>query len=153
MRRAFVKIATKTCTGVHIGFWCVLLASLVGCGDDSTTTCTYNGTTYALGDTFPRGDNCNHCTCTEGGIECTKLACVDGGIDANLGACAPTGGCPDGPACGVVCCGRGERCDNGTCYCGFNPACGDGDACEAAGPIGGDACGSICCGRSGPCPQ
>ncbi|MEM1009655.1 MAG: Kazal-type serine protease inhibitor domain-containing protein, partial [Myxococcota bacterium] len=38
-------------------------------------TCTYNGKTYKDGETFPAGDGCNKCTCTQGRAACTKIAC------------------------------------------------------------------------------
>jgi hypothetical protein len=126
----------------------------VGCGShDAGGSCTYQGHVYAIGDVAPAGDGCNHCTCTMSGMSCTKLACADAGTDAPPGTCTAEGGCPSGPACGAVCCGAGERCDNGTCRCGTGSACPSGDSCEAAGPAGGDACGVICCGATGPCPQ
>ena len=137
---------------------CVLvLAPLFGCDgggdDDHVETCSYMGQTYREGDSFPAGDNCNSCTCLDSQVRCTALACSDGGVPDAAGACAPTQGCAEGPACGGLCCDTGERCENGVCMCGQNAACGTGDNCEAAGPIGGDQCGSICCGASGPCPQ
>jgi hypothetical protein len=67
--------------------------------------------------------------------------------------CLPSGGCAAGPKCGLACCRSGEHCENNVCRCGNQSACGVGDGCEAAGPIGQDGCGSICCGASGPCPQ
>jgi len=132
----------------------ILACLLVACGDDSGGgACTYDGHSYALGDTFPKGDGCNSCTCTTSGVACTKQACADAGVDADPSFCGGTGGCPAGPACGSLCCASGEHCENGTCKCGQGAACGVGDQCEAPGPIGGDRCGSICCGASGPCPQ
>jgi len=74
-------------------------------------------------------------------------------IDAAPRTCAPSGSCAAGPMCGTGCCDTGEHCHNGICLCGMAAACGSGDTCEAAGPIGGDSCGAICCGASGPCPQ
>lgn len=127
----------------------------LGGGDDGDgpRACTFMGRTYQEGETFPAGDNCNSCSCLDGEVACTDVACSDGGVPDAAGACAPTQGCPSGPACGGRCCDTGERCENGVCMCGQNPACGAGDNCEAAGPIGGDQCGGICCGASGPCPQ
>jgi hypothetical protein len=92
------------------------------------------------------------------GIDQTIIAsCEAGGctsrVAAAAGLCAASGSCSNGPACGGSCCGRGEHCENGMCRCGTQAACGSGDSCEAAGPIGGDACGAVCCGVSGPCPQ
>lgn len=79
-------------------------------------------------------------------------AAMDAPLDAAPASCGPTGSCAMGPTCGAGCCAAGERCDRGTCRCGDNPACGVGDECAAAGPMGGDACGIVCCGASGPCP-
>ena len=124
-----------------------------GCSSHDAAPCAYNGHTYALGDEYPAGDGCNSCTCTADGSSCTKRACSDAGVDANPMSCAASGGCPQGPACGVYCCGFGEKCVLGACKCGSAAACGQGDQCEAPGPIGGDACGSLCCGATGPCPQ
>ena len=107
--------------------------ALAGChnGDDDGggRPCMYMGRTYQAGDVFPAGDNCNSCTCNDGQVACTLLACVDGGVPdgPTPGACAPTQGCPAGPACGGLCCDTGERCENGVCMCGQNPACGTGD--------------------------
>ena len=131
----------------------ILACLLAGCGDDGGAACTYEGHSYALGDVFPQGDGCNSCTCGTAGVACTKRACADAGVDADPAFCGATGGCPEGPACGAICCASGEHCENGACKCGMNAACGTGDNCEAAGPIGGDSCGAICCGASGPCPQ
>jgi hypothetical protein len=132
-----------------IALACVLAA----CGDDGGAACTHEGISYSLGDVFPKGDGCNSCSCTASGVACTKQACADAGVDAPPGFCGATGGCPSGPACGVRCCGQGERCEAGACTCGMNAACGSGNSCEAAGPIGGDQCGVVCCGATGPCPQ
>lgn len=131
----------------------VLLACNDG-GKSRDAVCVYNGTTYAVGDEFPAGDGCNSCMCTASGAVCTALACADGGVgvDANPMSCAPFGGCSAGPVCGALCCGAGERCENGACRCGSQAACGSGDSCERGGPAGGDSCGTFCCGASGPCP-
>ena len=130
------------------------MLALAACDDDDDNVpCVYLGMTYALGDTLPHPDGCNYCTCTTEGIQCTEKACTDGGVDASWLSCLPSGGCPSGPACNFVCCDQGERCNNGTCVCGTGAACGSGDSCQAAGPVGTDACGSVCCGASGPCPQ
>src|SRR5512138_2360220 len=85
-----------------------------------------------------------------------------GGIlpDAAL-TCAPSGGCPNGPACGVRCCNQGEACVGGICQCGQNPACTiAGDTCQIGGPVAPPElippalpCGFVCCGSpQHPCP-
>ena len=39
-------------------------------------TCTYNGQTYAPGDSFPAADGCNSCGCNEDGrVACTLIGC------------------------------------------------------------------------------
>lgn len=39
-------------------------------------TCEYDGKTYAVGDSFPAGDGCNSCACTEDGeAACTLIGC------------------------------------------------------------------------------
>ena len=134
--------------------WMLVVMVVAACGDDGgSAVCSHNGHAYVVGDVFPAGDGCNSCSCSASGVACTELACADAGIDASPLFCGGTGGCPTGPVCGTICCDRGEKCVDGVCKCGPNAACGTGDQCEAAGPLGGDLCGSICCGMSGPCPQ
>jgi hypothetical protein len=77
------------------------------------------------------------------------------GADLSGGMCAPANGCPTGPLCGNVCCGTGERCDNGQCLCGTTgKACLPGEICSSGGPtMGLGECGIVCCGLPGnPCP-
>ena len=133
-----------------------MLLVLAACDDHTKSgdgACVHNGTSYAVGEVFPVGDGCNSCTCTTSGLSCTMLTCADAGVDANPAACGPFGGCPEGPACGTLCCNSGEHCMNGTCQCGTGPACTGGNTCERGGPAGGDLCGTLCCGVTGPCPQ
>lgn len=122
-------------------------------GDDQAKTCRYRDHDYAIGETWDAGDDCNECTCEASGYTCTARPC-QAPPDANPATlCQPMGTCTMGVGCGSTCCNPGEKCVFGTCKCGDNAACGTGDSCEAAGPVGGDACGSICCGMSGPCPN
>jgi hypothetical protein len=81
---------------------------------------------------------------------------TDAKLDAHVGpdapmSCLPSGGCPNGQACGATCCGSGEECVAGTCVCGTGPACGVGDTC-ASNVARQDGCGSICCGATMACP-
>lgn len=39
-------------------------------------TCSYDGQTWQLGDSFPSTDGCNTCFCGAGGVGCTKRACI-----------------------------------------------------------------------------
>jgi len=39
-------------------------------------SCTSNGITYANGESFPAGDDCNTCSCSNGLAECTLMACI-----------------------------------------------------------------------------
>lgn len=140
--------------------WLVMMVALVAAGCESGTgggACRYEGRIYDVGDRFPAGDDCNTCTCLQGGdVACTEIACLGDagpGPDADPDSCLRGEGCLAGPACGAGCCGPGEVCVNGLCQCGDSAACVDGDSCEALGPVGADGCGAVCCGVSGPCPQ
>jgi hypothetical protein len=128
------------------------LLALCACDDHGTGACIYQGTAHAADEVFPAGDGCNSCSCSGSTVTCGHAGCTDGGVDASALSCAAFGGCPEAPACGAVCCKRGEHCVNGTCQCGTRAACGSGDLCEAPGPVTSDRCGSLCCGASGPCP-
>jgi hypothetical protein len=61
---------------------------------DASVGCSYYGTQYRGGDSFPSMDGCNTCSCTEAGVVCTDRACI------------PDGGTSDGPACHDVEVGR-----------------------------------------------
>lgn len=145
---------------------CVLVASLDCCGVVMLGVAAGSESTFAAAEAAyeaclacpPLG--CNHADQAEDGSTPGSgqsiVATCDGSRCKSVVAaasCAPSGGCATGPSCGNACCGPGERCDNGTCRCGSNPACGVGDTCAVVGPAGGDTCGSFCCGASGPCPQ
>lgn len=132
--------------------WIALVMALAACSDGGTTACTYNGHGYKVGEVFPAGDGCNACTCGDQGVSCTKQACRDAGTDADPNSCAASGGCPSGVACGLVCCGAGERCTGGACECGTGSACTDGNTCQAGGPLGSNSCGVTCCGATRVCP-
>ena len=43
-----------------------------------TPTCTIDGVTYALGESFPAPDGCNTCLCALGGPTCTQIGCGTG---------------------------------------------------------------------------
>ncbi|AKT37495.1 hypothetical protein [Chondromyces crocatus] len=85
-------------------------AALTGCiivSNDSGETCTYEGTTYEVGDSFPAGDGCNTCSCTENGnVACTLMGCEPVTCD-NSGV--PVGEAFPGPD-------SSSNCES-TCYC------------------------------------
>lgn len=61
---------------------CTLLESEEDNDVDENTSvsqqCTYDGVNYDIGDSFPDTEDCNTCTCDEGGyISCTEMACID----------------------------------------------------------------------------
>ena len=69
---------------------------VIPCGTDAGTSCTYNGTAYMLGASFPCSDGCNTCTCTASGVAGTTKACPDAAApcyDTNgkVVACADAG--------------------------------------------------------------
>jgi len=44
---------------------------------DGAGSCTWGGSQYAEGRTFPAGDGCNSCTCAAGGLViCTRMGCI-----------------------------------------------------------------------------
>lgn len=52
-------------------------SSVSGGGGGDDTTCSWQGQTYQVGDSFPAGDGCNTCTCMETGeAACTLMGCV-----------------------------------------------------------------------------
>jgi hypothetical protein len=52
----------------------VTAATLAGCDDD---TCEWGGKTYQHGESFPAGDGCNTCYCSDDGeVSCTLRGCV-----------------------------------------------------------------------------
>ena len=80
--------------GIRLIGWLLLLAATItACGgvvkkdpsskdpdpkDDSMpVTCTYHGATYTSGASFPAGDGCNSCSCSEdGSVGCTEIGCL-----------------------------------------------------------------------------
>lgn len=57
----------------------IFAGAIVGSACEGTvvTTCTVDGKTYQVGDSFPSPDGCNTCTCAENGSAmCTAMACV-----------------------------------------------------------------------------
>ncbi len=86
----------------------VTSAFLVGsCSSDGLDTpgrtCNYEGTTYALGQSFKDKDDCNTCTCTESGVACTLMLCVP----------PPFGGSGGGGSGGIGGSGSGGVAGNG----------------------------------------
>jgi hypothetical protein len=66
-------------------------------------------------------------------------------------SCEPSGTCATGPMCGTTCCAANEACVSGTCMCGTQAACSDGNMC-AAPLVVGEHCGDLCCGATSACP-
>jgi hypothetical protein len=66
-------------------------------------------------------------------------------------SCLPEASCATGAQCGNTCCPAGEACVDGTCMCGTNPSCTDGNTC-ASPVVKPDRCGGICCGATSVCP-
>lgn len=59
---------------------------------DAATTCSYNGRTYSIGETFKM--DCNTCNCTSNGFACTAMICFH---DAGPDLVSPV----DVPACSL----------------------------------------------------
>lgn len=59
------------------GYGCVLDGTYPDAGGHCEPyVCKYDGEEYLAGDSFPAGDGCNTCTCTEGGrVACTEIYC------------------------------------------------------------------------------
>lgn len=56
-----------------------------------TTTCNYNGVSFAAGTTFKASDGCNVCSCgSDGKVNCSLLACGVGGASGAGGATGVT---------------------------------------------------------------
>lgn len=76
--------------------------------------CTYEGVSYAPGESFPASDGCNTCSCSAGGaIACTEMAC----IDPCWGAWLDQNGICRTPADGVYpehCCSNAGACATNT---------------------------------------
>ena len=48
----------------------------ISCTEKACLACTYEGTGYAVGESWAAGDGCNLCQCLEGGtVECTTSSC------------------------------------------------------------------------------
>jgi hypothetical protein len=110
--------------------------------------CTYRGTLFPAGATFPATDGCNNCTCLEDGqIACTEKACIDAGQPESctyagkaypVGATFPaTDGCNTcscstaGVACTKVACLDGGVADGGAlavCTPGQDQTCNENPA-------------------------
>lgn len=64
----------------------------------STQTCSYNGQTYQINESFPALDNCNTCFCGENGeVSCTEIACLDQGEESGDADLEPEGQAVDLP--------------------------------------------------------
>ncbi len=83
-----------------------------------TGDCTYGGKTYPNDTSFPAGDGCNICVCTDGQSVCTYHSCTGGTWYFTCGTPVCFGWTPDPsiPLCttqkpGDPCTTLGERCD------------------------------------------
>lgn len=135
-------------------------------GRDAGVICEHNGTRYMPGASFPAGDGCNTCNCTETGfVACTRRACP---ADGGGGVCTPGADhtCNDDPTMSAI---AGVCRTDGTCDCSrtaTNPRTGkcvpvptDGgvDGCSYRGaiyPVGSsfpstDGCNTCTCTASG----
>ncbi len=90
----------NTCTCMPAGVACTERACFDAGSDasadapaDAPRACSYGGSTYPDGATFPATDGCNTCACTAGSVACTKKACVDAGDAGNDAGytCPPDG--------------------------------------------------------------
>jgi hypothetical protein len=78
--------------------------TMLGC----VSQCTYGGETYQIGESFPAGDGCNTCSCSESGVGCTAMACA---TECNYGGkiYQPGESFPAGDGCNTcTCSGSGE---------------------------------------------
>jgi hypothetical protein len=74
----------NTCyCGEDGGLYCTEMACVCDpatdedCEPPPPPTCEYEGERYEAGETFPAGDGCNTCSCTDDGfVACTLMACV-----------------------------------------------------------------------------
>lgn len=81
---------TPLSIGLALGLF-GLLGAFVGCAGSvkGSDGCSYGGKAYAVGEGFPAGDGCNHCSCGEHGeVQCTLVGCEpipDAGPHCTLG--------------------------------------------------------------------
>jgi hypothetical protein len=159
----------------------VFLVACGGEGHGGAAVCLFHGNVYEPGEVFPAGDGCNACTCSTStvpaSVECSFNDCPNPGVP-DPESCLPSGGCPEGPACGAHCCNFGEKCVGGTCTCNGQARCGNDESCGNGGIVedgsgsgmggggggtGGpgvpgvpndqNGCGAACCSFGEPCPQ
>lgn len=77
-----------------LGAFCLLATSCGDCGGgEETDECVYNNTHHQVGAVFAKGDDCNQCTCGEGGaVSCTNVVCHPDGGTPGDGGTGDTGG-------------------------------------------------------------
>jgi hypothetical protein len=112
-------------------------------GDPGAQGCTYGGRQFAIGDSFPAGDGCNTCSCTEQGVACTEMGCSTGGVGGVGGGVGGVGG---GVATGGTT-GAGMCLFEGRWY-GVGESFVAADGCNKCGC---DADGTVSCSLL-PCP-
>jgi len=106
----------NTCSCTEEGVACTEMGCGVGGsvgtgGTGGTGTCVYSGSVYYPGESFPAGDGCNSCTCSEdGSVSCTRLACK--GCFYNGSMYEPGQGFPAGDGCNGCTCG-----EDGSVFC------------------------------------
>lgn len=123
-----------------------LSCTLAGCKYIGLAICEYNGDFYRPGDTFPDGDGCNSCSCTDDGeVACTMISCPKDCTWKGQ-SFAPGASFPAGDGCNTCTC---DSSGSGDVIC-TEIACG---GCERFGPAfaegtpvpSGDGCNTCTC--------
>ena len=91
-------------------------------------SCSYNGTAYETGESFPAGDGCNTCTCQNEQVICSAAACPPAGeASCTVGdEVYPSGtsGIPAGDGCNTCSCSDGAlACTEKACSVGEPGSC------------------------------